>query len=320
MTPIFSVLLLIFNATAQDWKGFKKVEGNEELPHYEAVVSSVFKYTVFNATAESHFEIVDVQKQKQITDKKVLDTDPRALQIETCRRYQLSQCPVSKRSGTSTVVLSGGTKIHGCRHSFHNWLAMATKLNGLPISEIRVPILLRNYKDEVVYNSAYSPASYTTGFVNTSDRLNIVYDGTTIEKTHPRFAAFKSVTDYMTILFSEPIADSATFETAQPQLEPIYIYGYPQKTKYFGGTKKGDAPGDTLVASSGLVSEISAVQKLVSTNAVTGPGNSGSPVLNKNGQLVSLACGGDKTGSDGVILDESLLKSFWKQIESVPLD
>lgn len=320
---MLSVLILLIAAGSQadtSWVGFKKIDDASNVPHAELAKASVFKVVSYNAVSERKFKIVKVRNEKKTTDRKTLDTDYRAIQIETCRRYKIENCPVSTRYSSSTIVFNSPSNIHACRHSFHNWMAMATKINEIPIKEIHFPVKIYDHNDKIIYNSAYSEPALEIKFLNTADRLNVVYDEVAISTSRPQFELYTGVTDYIALRSSQAILGASKLDIADPKTGRVFVYGYPGKTSYFGGVNKGDTPGNVLVATSGTMNEYNDTRKQLLADPPIGPGMSGGAILNADGKLVGIACAGDKDRTVGISTDEAELTEFWKKLEALPLD
>lgn len=313
-----AIAIFVGLGSLPEWQGFRKVEEGQ-VPFAKEMQASVFRILHVESNSESKFEIVNTEKQKATKSTKVLDTDKRAWQIETCRRYGLKKCPLGDTIMTGTAFFTDPTTMYTCRHNVHNWSTVASRANGIPIEKIAAPIILFDYKGKTIHNSSYSHPKMYLDLINKSQRLNEVVDWRKIRKTRPRYHSYHALSDTVRAKFSKPMVDVPTLPIGEPEGERVFAFGYPVKTKFFGGVKKGDAAGRTLVATSGTFT-FSTLLKTIFSKAYSYGGSSGGPMLNERGELVAVMCHGGKDNASGLTVKENDLQWVWKTLELVPLD
>ena len=275
-----------------EWVGYKLTE-EVELPIKKQILETTFQiFHPYSAeTKRSDYKILETKKQKRVKSKDKLDSDLRSLQIETCRKQKLKKCPVTEIPASSTVFVQNGSTVHSCRHSFHNWLALATELNpGRSLDDVTPAMIMVNYKGEVVYNSAYSPTTLRTTIINKNKELNGV--DTEIYLNEKRKTYF-NISDYVQFEASSPLAPSYPYRQsyAFEDDDVYYMSGYPGATTAYKDTLKGDTVGDRLVTNTGRLKE----KRLfyIDTTNTAMPGNSGGPVIDIDGGLIGIICSGE---------------------------
>jgi hypothetical protein len=327
--PLFT-LFLSSNAFAQEtWQGYLPIE-KVSAPHKELAMSSVVQIRTAGLLPKDKdkYEVVEVSKTKIVTKKSVLDYNLRAFQIETCRGQGLKKCPVFKTSDVGTGLINNGHDLYTCRHVMHNWITIAADLNSLDIQQISPPMLILDYKKNVLYNSAYKDQDLINiDSINTDRRLNIF---------------IKPQADYsnkVEILYalSEFVVLKSSIDLIAPVVAPtshnfsineqVYFTGYPGATTAFGKNSKLNTPGDILVSSTGTIYEISDSKKLFSSHAFTNPGMSGGIVTNSKGEVIGLICTADyekgmnpsdvSTGS--IFFDLNAQKQLWTDLLSLSI-
>jgi hypothetical protein len=321
---MFLIALFIqFTIHAQEaqWQGFKDVEktGFEFAPLVQAVTYKTISFGM-GAKKQSEYKILNTDKQKITKNKTKLDTDYFALQIETCRRQNLKKCPVlTNKSVQATSIIEDGKILHSCRHPYHNWLFVASNANSMDIKDLTPPLLILNNKNEVVYNSAYSPEELKISLINESPRLNVFYGPLELKK-RPRFHGYTNVTDYMVMEFSSPIVEPRAIPKAEFAAINFYVSGYPLKTNFYGGVKNGDAPGNVLVMTSGTMIEPQPHRNDYKITNVSSGGMSGGIALNKNGEMLGISCSGDTESSVITNIDPTKVVNIWSYFEGFEID
>lgn len=258
--------------------------------------------TTYEVTYEP-FEIVNTDQQPVVTDRSILNSEPRAFQIETCRKQNLKRCPVTSAIRTTLFVNQG--KYWSCRHSFHNWLYHASKENHRPFNTISPPIKLRQprkddpAKFQTVYNSAFPDEKLLQmGFIQTDERANILY------YEHQADTLGTLVVPYDIVLMIHSQNNTLEQDHSLPELpgdfstnlsskSEVYIMGYAAQTNVFHG--QGDAPGDRLVVSNGFIDNTSVQSEnpFFSTSNYSTGGISGSPIVSADGTLLGIVCHSD---------------------------
>lgn len=322
MNSLFYPVLLLISLTTSvavsqaqsQWEGYRRTE-TLDIPIKEQILAAtvqIFHTSGINSQ-EKDFKIVTTNKQKKVTDVTKLDNpNSTAFQVETCRRQNLIKCPISKMYASSTAFIQSGNRIHACRHSFHNWFAMATKANDLNLKAIYPPMILKNYKGEVIYNSAYSPQELSTEFINENSNLNrLLYASELKGDTEKYFAMSEYISFSLNSEITDPSTNQFTSITKLIETDSVYVSGYPGQRNTFNDVTK-DPPGNTLVTSIGSIVKDKTLYAEV-TN-FTSNGNSGGPAFNQNGELIGMFCTHLKTT---VLLNKMLerqkILSLWEQ-------
>lgn len=349
MRPLLSLILTISVAISvptttwaqtpkEKWEAYRFIEHIREfnLPFQEFAEKAVLDLETIGVTKTpgEKFEIIDVETVPRETQNKVLSSIKNYIpfQIETCRKQGLRFCPVLKYSNSSTMFFNKG-KFYTCRHSFHNWLAIASKANGdRPVDTISPPIILRLVKEgklKILYNSAYEgKAQLNFSFINADSRLNVQTHGT----TYPNIEIKKIIqdVDFVQMEISEPInvEDFNLTERKGPKNsykigEETYLLGYPGKTNYFKDGV-GDAPGFQLMASSGLTLPPLFPEEYNTSNFGS-TGMSGGVVVTANSEILGLHCTGyneenatqhpERVTSHAFPLDVQFIADFWRTLK-----
>jgi Trypsin-like peptidase domain len=314
MHAIIALVLLSSSPVAfaqnKTWPGYKQTEETGiAFSNMIQLITFQLIHVGGTGTKESDFQIVETENEEQVTDEKTLNRDVRSFQVETCRRQNLKQCPVVKFFSTSTTFIENGKTQNLCRHSVHNWLVMATKHNDITITNLYPPMMIRESEGKIIYNTAYSDAVPTLDFLNLEPKLHVY--SLEADASRKKYNKYFNVSDYIVYQFNESIAASVALNRVSvvDAQDTFYISGFPGETKNFGGTNKGDAPGNKLVTSSGSLIESRAV--FHSTDNFFYYGNSGGPTLNQDGELIGISCMGDDEGTMSLLLDRSALESAW---------
>ncbi len=337
VTGIFTSAHANSTAPQERWEGYRSADSSEvqnlNLPFQDFAENAVLEMETvgLTRTAGEHFEEVNVNNEPVITDPKILATDLRLMQIETCRKQDLQVCPVLSYSTRGTTFFNRGRFVT-CRHLFHNWISLASQLNGnRTVRSISPPMILRNSAGDVVYNSAnYTENATATekpqmafSTINDDPRLNFQ----THEANYPSKEIARPVAqaDYVEMTLSERIVrDFAISErtTGTKNLrsnEETYLAGYPGRTSVFPNAP-GDAPGKTLVLSNGFAGEAFHDYSLLQTTNFAGPGTSGSPLLTGTGELAGVNCGGRSDPNPNASrafaypLGSTTARSYWRTL------
>ena len=341
LAKIVSVTVTCFfvaNSFAQTsperWEGYRPVSGSEvrglNLPFQGFAENAVLQVlTVSTIAPGEKYDVVDVDTIPQETNLTVLSDpkNPRALQIETCRKQNLKFCPVISQAVGQTMFFNRG-RFHTCRHGFHNWISLASQLNGnRSVKEISPPMILwgnRSGQATELYNSAQSNRplmQFST--INDNPRLNYQTYG----NTYPSRAVALPVTqsDYVEMTLSEKIVRDYAISTRTSGLdnlkldEETYLIGYPGKTNVFPNGV-GDTPGDTLVVTNGRALGPARGNAALLTTNYGSFGMSGGALVTASGELVGLYCGSNGASNPAARegysypLDRGLMKQYWDYI------
>ncbi len=331
-------------ATTERWEGYRRVDSSEvkalNLPFQQFAENAVFQMITVGGTrtAGEHFDVVDLGEDMngpgtlipKETDPAILsDTkNPRPLQIETCRKQGLRYCPVLGYTSNGTAFFNRGN-FHTCRHGFHNWISLASQLNGnISVKDISPPMILRasrNGQMTDVYNSAtVGKPMMEFSAINDNPRLNYQ----TFQRNHPSPAVAEPVgkSDYVEMTLNERIVRDSALSTRTSGLdnlqlnEETYLVGYPGQTNVFPGGE-GDSPGNTLMISNGhALAPVRPNANLRTTN-YSNPGISGGALITASGELVGLHCSGrpdstnpGNTSTSAYPIDRNLMTQYWNYI------
>jgi hypothetical protein len=316
--PITGILSSAHATTpAERWEGYRSADSPEVqslgLPFQGFMENAVLEMETVGVTrtAGERFEVVTVSNEPTVIDNDILSTDLRLMQIETCRKQDLELCPVLSYSNRGTVFFNR-RRFVTCRHGFHNWLSLASQLNGnRSVRQISPPMILRDARGEVLYNSAHYMENATVqqpeekpqmalSTINNDSRLNYqTYDTTVVAQS-----------DYVEMTLSgDPILhDYAVSERtfADRNLrrdEETFLAGYPLRTDNFANGL-GDAPGHKLVVSNGRAND--PMSGFLQTSNYASPGMSGGAVLAANGELAGVHCRGNANTDPAVVRSFSL--------------
>ena len=119
-----------------------------------------------------NFNIENIDIIKPVTDKHRLNTDLFALQIETCRRQHLTQCPVFVTEDQGTAWTTDGTDLYTCRHIVHNWITEAAQQNHIAIEGVAPALLIKDANGKILYNSATAQNLLRFKVISTDNRIN----------------------------------------------------------------------------------------------------------------------------------------------------
>jgi hypothetical protein len=313
--------------TKERWEGYRAADSKEvkdlKLPFQEFAENAVFEMETIGATRTEgeRFEIIPVTKTtpKVVTDPELLSSDIRLMQIETCRKQELQSCPVLSYSNRGTVFFNRGRFVT-CRHGFHNWLSVASQLNGnISVSDLTPPMILRNSKGVVVYNSAWyeqdgrqtekEQMKFST--INDDPRLNFqTFD----ETDYPSKEVVDAVTlsDYTEMKLSKSkFTDFALTERTSGidnlrANEETYLVGYKsQKLVMSNGYYEGNFPQYSMMQ----------------TSNYSNPGMSGGAIITPKGELAGVHCmglGDDRDPSSrhsySYPVGNKVAKNFWRTI------
>ncbi len=282
------------------WEGYRSATSPEvqnlNLPFQAFAENAVLEMETVGMTQTpgERFEFVNVANEPVVTDPDLLSSNVRLLQIETCRKQNLAICPVLGYSNKATTFFNRGRFV-GCRHNFHNWISLASQVNGdRSVRTISPPIILRNAKQEVLYNSAFSgkpQIQFST--INDDPRLNFQTQDT--EYPSSEVARPVAQADYVEMTLNESIVReyAVTERTSgtnnlRPN-EETYLLGYPGRTNSFPNGL-GDAPGRTLVVSNGRALDAFHDFSLLQTSNFMTGGASGGPMVTATGELAGVNC------------------------------
>jgi predicted transglutaminase-like cysteine proteinase len=302
-------------AKPNEWVGYKLTEQIDS-PLKEKILSTTYQmyHPYSQKNTRNDFRKVETKKFKKITSEATLNSDIEAFQIETCRRQKIKKCPVTKQWGSSTTFIESGTRVHTCRHSFNNWLALATEWNPeLKLRQIYPPVIMLNHKREVVFNSAFSKARLSISIINEEPVINKIYAE---NKLFGDRDAYSDVSDYIQFESSRPLAPAYDYPPAsyyEPG-ETFYLSGYPGKTNLYGGIETGDAPGNQLVTNIGRYKWKNLFfTHITNTGAF---GNSGGSVLRQDGNLVGIFCSGEfqNSSAHAIKTEEEFLRIWQKYL------
>lgn len=304
VTGILSTAHANSNAPQERWEGYRAANSSEvqnlNLPFEDFAENAVLamESVGMTRTAGERFDVVDVTTVPQETNPTILAhaTNKIPFQIETCRKQGLRYCPVLGYTNRGTVFFNRGRFVT-CRHGFHNWISLASQLNGhRPVSEISPPIILRNTQGEVLYNSANDGKSQMQfSAINDDPRLNFqtFHDDTNYPSRELGRAVANS--DYVEMTLDERITTdfALTERTSGTQNlglhEETFAVGYPGTTNVFPNGI-GDAPGRTLMLSNGRAIAQLQDYSLIQTTNFNTPGMSGGPMLTSTGELAGVNC------------------------------
>ncbi|MBY0386461.1 serine protease [bacterium] len=340
MRPFLLLILAITvtaisnSALAKDrWEGYRTMDSKEvkdlKLPFEDFAKNAVFEMETVGMTAtpgEQFDVILDVNKEPEVTDPNLLSKDIRLMQIETCRKQGLTVCPVLGYSTRGTTFFNRGRFIT-CRHLFHNWISLASQLNGdRSVKEISPPMILRNIKGEVVYNSGWdSKPQMELDVINDDIRLNHQTSG----KKYPskEVAGPVYLSDYVEIkLADQQFVDqkSTLLSEYLPKnsdslpTDETFLLGYSGKTNNFANGN-GDAPGGKLVISKGYI-ENTKSSFYESTNYSSG-GMSGGPIVSAKGELLGVFCKStensnpEKVRSYSFPIGKDFAQKYWRSLD-----
>lgn len=331
MRPFLLLILAItvtvhsIAASAKErWEGYRTLDSKDvkdlNLPFMEFAKNAVFEMETVGVTANAgeRFEIIpDVNAEPVVTDPRLLSKDIRLMQIETCRKQGLTACPVLAYSNKGTAFFNRGRFIT-CRHGFHNWISLASQLNGdRSVKEISPPMILRDIKGEVVYNSAWNEKPQMKfSVINDDSRLNYQTHGEKYPSKEVAGAVYLS--DYAEMTLTEQIVD--------PKLKPLSerlsnnINTLPSDETFLFGyiSKEANSTNSSLVISNGRI-ETTKSSFYKATN-YSSPGVSGGPLITSKGEIAGVSCKfKDKTNPSDVYsysfpVGKSFAENYWNQL------
>jgi hypothetical protein len=254
--------------------------------------------------------------------------DKRKFQIETCRRAGLKRCPVMKRTTLGTGFLLNGDTLVTCRHGFHNWLAWASRGNGVSVEGLAVPLRIRNDAGKVLYDSARAKPTdlVKLSFFNADMRINRPMDAA---------AAYPDETTVFNAKASDYVELKSPVRLAPPHNPPlraisaasdiggeVYLFGFPDPVK---GYKGAQVNGRNLAGSHGRVVALIPERGVVRTSAYSNVGMSGGPLLAPDGSIVGVSCGAfgmedrvkapENVNATGILLDQQQLLDLWARLK-----
>ncbi len=326
-------------APQERWEGYRSATSPEvqnlNLPFQGFAENAVLDMETIGMTrtAGERFDVVDVNSIPQETDRHVLSNPQNVIpfQIETCRKQGLRYCPVLSYSNNGTAFFNRGRFVT-CRHGFHNWISLASQLNGdRPVSQISPPMILRvqrNGRTTTVYNSGYDgkpQMQFRT--INDDPRLNFQTFKTSFPSQQLGILAAQA--DFTELTLSEPIVrDYALTERTSGtnnlrNNEETFLIGYPGRTNAFADGI-GNSPGYRPMISNGLAQPPLAQFSFLQTTNYATPGMSGGSVVTGTGELAGLHCNGDGSGTPGedasslrsysYPLDRTLIQNYWRTL------
>lgn len=209
----------------------------------------------------------------------------------------------------------------------HNWITIAAKENSLGIDKISPPMELLDHEGKLIYSSAGAGNNiFRISMINMDERLNFILKA--VPNVENRIEAFFAFSEYASLTSPVDLIQNyaAPISVHAAKDDIIYISGYPGKTTVFGSIKKGDTPGDKLVSSSGRIIGLSDQQQLIASWALATSGMSGGMVNNSKGEIIGIACNGNKgdrvyddMASTSIMLDTKAIKLFWQFMLNTPL-
>lgn len=327
---LFCALLLISHQSmgqASGWVGYKPAH-QIKFPFQNFIENSIYRMTTVGAVDHPSVQpkiinLTDPRYSKATTDAYKIENDFETLVIETCRKQNLVNCPVPAYAVTMTAFFNNDL-LHSCRHGFHNWLLWAAQLNHKSIKEISPPIILYDRHGESIYNS---------GLVKKEQllELNILDENPALEFTVAKGFTMNGKinftnSDYVAMKPKSDLLTDSKLSTAKSRDDiqwdtEVFVFGYPAKTDIFKNGSSGNAPGNQLVASSGLIRSFPSDSTTFSSTHLAMEGASGSPVVTKDGKILGVSCYGDwYTTGDGIsassqviFLNKTFLKKFWSR-------
>jgi hypothetical protein len=323
-------LCLPARAAEENWEGFRYASKVKPVFHrfLEDSVVVIETAGVFGKRdpSEEPDEWVELDKVKP-PRKPVHLKDKRKFQVETCRRAGIKRCPIMKRTTFGTGFILNGDTLVTCRHGFHNWLAWASRANGLQPEGLAVPMRIRNNAGKVLYDSARAKPEQLLrlSFFNADVRINRPVDTgrgypddrTSFNAKASDYAEFKSPV-VLAPAHLPPMRGSTEGVTAG---EEVYLYGYPDPVKGYAG---GRVNGQNIAGSHGFILEHIASRGSVKTSNYSNVGMSGGPLLAPDGTILGVSCGAfgmdnrvkapHDVNATGILLDQQQLMDLWGKL------
>ncbi len=311
----------------EKWEGFRRAEDVKPafLPFLRDSVVIIETAGAFlgRMPSENPDQWVDVDKVKPDTGIKLI-RDKRSFQIETCRKAGIKKCPVMKKTTYATGFILNGDTLYTCRHGFHNWLAWASKANGIALDKVTVPMRVRTVAGKILYDSSRNTAGNALSFqlLNRDVRLNRPVDAgrgyptatLAFNAKASDIAVFKSVLPLGRVDAKNIFADIAVGQEA-------YLFGFPDPVKGYAG---GRVNGKELAGSHGFAIDVIKERGAMRFSNYSNVGMSGAPLLSPEGQLLGMSCGSfgleNKTtkpgdvNATGITLDATELEALWREL------
>jgi hypothetical protein len=262
-----------------------------------------------------------------VLDHHKLDIDSRLMQIETCRRQGLSICPILTVHGSGSGFIDNGTQLYTCRHVVGDWPLAASLLNGVAVSSLLPPLIIRNARGELLYNSAYSDNSLRFDVFDDDPRLDEArilryraLGGQPLPKVQLKYSEtlqyLLKASDFVGMKSDQNLIAPVAL-TSSASISPgdvFYLSGFPSDTgvdpQHFDGLP------DRVLVSSVLTTKIyTPVLPLLMAEGLQRPGGSGGIVTNVAGDVVGMSCFADKANAYAFAFDTGAQQQFWTALK-----
>lgn len=309
---------------AETWTGYKPTV-QVQSPFKAVATSSVMQLQTVALTEQAvrnHEQIVfiDINKARQFTAEE-LATSNAALQIETCRRQNITQCPLLNAGYVGSGIINNGNELYTCRHMVQDWTSLAARKNNLDVNQISPPLRILDINKKIVYNSATSAQLLKFSLINADKRLLFPINSTT-DTSMGDTGNLISLSDVVQLKSLQNLipAQPLTLATAPKEGDLLYNSGFPGPTNFFNGAA-GDTDGSTMVSSSGEVLLTVPEQMRMITSNFASAGISGGIVTKEDGSFVAMVCADALDARDNspvsisYFLDSTGLQNLWKSLE-----
>lgn len=318
LAAIFTLLVPFYAlADLPAWDGYKPVE-EIQAPFQRVVMSAVMHIETIALTdadiRSNAYKIINTDDAQKVTDKKTLDTDYMALQIETCRNQKLVKCPIFNKKSTGSGFVNNGKILYTCRHIINNWTVAAARANGLPsIASVSPAIRIKNAEGAVIYNSANTRNFLKFGSHNSDNRLFQLFVNEFDEALDPKplYQLF-TISEFVELRTDTEITQPLSLKVARiEENTPIFMSGFPIDANI------------TLSSSSGKVTSILEVQGLIAATNLSTSGISGGMLTTSEGNVAGIVCKENNPGEknySSTTVDKQRLQKTWDELKTQPIN
>ncbi|MEZ4871010.1 MAG: serine protease [Bdellovibrionales bacterium] len=297
-TIAICIISFSFQSQCDAAQGFLQIKDLTLPTAVRQTAPSVFR-VYYLAGTPTIFDLTQ-SKVPEMTDENYLTVT----QLLVCEKQNLTKCPVlsTEYSGTAFLLRDQHT-IATNLHNVQDWLHHALINNpGYKPHDITPPIFIVNNREELVY----SPLEHGYARLSFYDSQNQIFASPFRE--NPTDGLMRS-RDYVELRLQEaiplvPLQEASPYNIFLQELK--YSIGYPSATHQYSQFDLMDSNGQSQFASTGFISSTfsTAIGPWVFDIAAA-PGSSGSPLLNSNGEVIGILCGGSTQKTESGIIEHT---------------